>query len=66
MSVRNWHDPDRVEVLKVWYSVFCTLMDAYKADEYRAAQLITKLLTLRDELATRVPEVEEEMARHKQ
>jgi hypothetical protein len=58
--------PEKVEVLKVWYSVFCTLLDAYAEGEYRPDQLIEKMEVLRHELATRVPEVEREMAKHKQ
>lgn len=33
------NDSAKVEVLKVWYSVFCTLMDAHKAEHHYAADL---------------------------
>lgn len=58
--------PAKVEVLKVWYSVFCTLVDAYQAEEYTTNDFCEKMVTLRSELAGRIPEVEEEMRRHKQ
>jgi hypothetical protein len=58
--------PEKVEVLKVWYSVFCTLVDAYRDGEYDRYQILEKLERLRDELADRFPEVEEEIARGRQ
>jgi hypothetical protein len=58
-------DSAKIEVLKVWYSVFCTLMDAYRDGNYERADLIEKLEKLRDELADRVPELEDEMRRSK-
>jgi len=66
MSTRDTPDPAKVEVLKVWYSVFCTLVDAYAEGKYSAGGFIDKIKTLRQALAERVPEVEKEMARHKQ
>lgn len=57
---------EKVEVLKVWYSVFCTLVDAYQAEEYTTNDFCGKMVTLRGELAARIPEVEAEMARYKQ
>jgi hypothetical protein len=59
-------DSAKVEVLKVWYSVFCTLVDTYAEGERPASWLIEKIVKLREELAQQVPEVEREMARHKQ
>jgi hypothetical protein len=56
----------KLEVLKVWYSVFCTLVDAYREDEYNAPQFIDKMLALRDELTKAVPEVEAMMKASKQ
>lgn len=55
-------DPAKVEVLKVWYSVFCTLMDS---DEYTDRVLLEKLRKLRAELVREIPEVEADMAKHK-
>jgi hypothetical protein len=57
---------EKVEVLKVWYSVFCTLVDAYQSEEYTTNDFCHKMVTLRSELASRIPEVEAEMKRHKQ
>lgn len=54
-------DPARVEVLKVWYSVFCTLIDAHAEQEYTDAELIEKMQKLRTALAEAVPEVEEHL-----
>lgn len=59
-------DEAKVEVLKVWYSVFCTLVDAHVAGEYTDYVFIDKLLKLRRKLVEAAPEVEQEMARHKQ
>lgn len=56
----------KVEVLKVWYSVFCTLADAHAKGEYTDGEFIKKIMDLRKHLAQAVPEVEAEMARHKQ
>jgi hypothetical protein len=44
-----------VEVIKVWYSVFTTLMDSYDAGEYRPDQLIEKLQKMRQMLDKEVP-----------
>lgn len=55
-------DPAKVEVLKVWYSVFCTLVDAYKNHEYTDAQFIEKMGLLREGLRKEVPQVEAELA----
>lgn len=54
---------EKVEIIKVWYSVFCTLMDG---DEYTDAELLSKLRQLREELKKAVPEVEAEMGRYHQ
>jgi len=43
-------DEAKVEVLKVWYSVFCTLVDAWQASEYDDVEFISKMLQLRSEL----------------
>jgi hypothetical protein len=59
-------DPKRLEVLKVWYSVFCTLVDSHTAGESSDWAFMDKLLRLRHNLAEAVPEVEVEMARYKQ
>ena len=59
-------DKARVEVLKVWYSVFCTLIDAHTEGEYNQPEVLAKLIKLRKELAKAIPEVEHIMARHKQ
>jgi hypothetical protein len=61
-------DPAKVEVLKVWYSVFCTLVDDHlEAGGYGdRVVFIDKMLKLRQELSKAIPEVEAEMARHKQ
>lgn len=56
----------KVEVLKVWYCVFCTVADAYNNGEYTQAEFAYKMLELRQSLARAVPEVEEEMARYQQ
>lgn len=56
----------KIEVLKVWYSVFCTLVDAYNAGDYSNPGFIDKMKLLRYELRERMPEVEAEMAKSKQ
>jgi hypothetical protein len=58
-------DPAKVEVLKVWYSVFCTLVDGYNAGDYSDPGFIDKMKTLRRKLVENLPEVEAEMAKHK-
>ena len=61
-------DPAKVEVLKVWYSVFCTLVDGHAEGESTDAAdaiFIQKMYELRRKLAERVPEVEADMAKHK-
>ena len=52
-------DPRLVEVLKVWYSVFCTLVDAHNEGEYTDVELAEKMRKLRLELVKRLPEVEQ-------
>lgn len=58
-------DPARVEVIKVWYSVFCTLVDAYNAGEYSESGFIQKMKDLRHKLIEEVPEVEAQLAKEK-
>lgn len=58
-------DPAKVEVLKVWYSVFCELVDGYKHHDFTDAQFIEKMALLREGLRREVPEVEAELARSK-
>jgi hypothetical protein len=50
-------DPRKVEVLKVWYSVFCTLMDGNESD----AELLKKLRCLRERLMQAYPQLEREL-----
>jgi hypothetical protein len=57
----NGPDPRKVEVLKVWYSVFCTLVDAHRQGEYTEAELVVKMCELRQELINQMPEVESMM-----
>jgi hypothetical protein len=52
-----------LEVSKVWYSLFCTLMDGFAEGEFSREQVLDKLLVLRRELAERVPAVEAMMAK---
>lgn len=59
-------DPAKVEVLKVWYSVFCTVVDAYRREEYTANEFCEKMAKLRDKLKEAFPHVEAEMAQHHQ
>ena len=59
-------DPATVEVLKVFYSIFCTLVDSHIAGESSDWAFMDKLLRLRQKLAEVVPEVEAEMVRYKQ
>ena len=54
-------DPRKVEFLKVWYSLFCTLMDAWGDGEYTDTVLVQKLVKLRNLLTTRLPEVEADL-----
>ena len=54
-------DPRKVEVLKVWYSVFCTLMDGNERDD----QLVLKLRVLRQRLIEAYPQLEKELKRGK-
>jgi hypothetical protein len=58
-------DEAKVEVLKVWYSVFCTLVDAWQASEYDDVEFISKMLQLRSELIKQLPEVEEALKKEK-
>lgn len=58
MSVPSVPNPELVEVLKVWYSIFCTVMDA---PEYSPQAKLEKLRQLRRELRERLPAVEEQM-----
>jgi hypothetical protein len=58
-------DEAKVEVLKVWYSVFCTLVDAWQANEYDDVEFISKMLQLRSELIKQLPEVEEALKKEK-
>ena len=44
-----------VEVLKVWYALFTTLMDSYEAGEYEDRPLIEKFKILRRRLDAEVP-----------
>jgi hypothetical protein len=48
----------KVEFLKVWYSLFCTVMDAWSDGEYNDSAAVVKLRDLRNALTTRLPEVE--------
>jgi hypothetical protein len=59
-------DPNsaKVEVLKVWYSVFCALMDD-KA-QYTNDHKILKLAHLRQMLRDAYPQLEEELAKGRQ
>ena len=57
---------EKVEFLKVWYALFCTIMDAHSDSEYTDAQAIKKLRDLRNALTTRLPEVEAELLRKTQ
>ena len=52
---------EKVEFLKVWYSLFCTIMDAWSDKEYTDTEAVTKLRDLRNSLTTRLPEVEAEL-----
>ena len=54
-------DERKVEFLKVWYSLFCTLMDAWTDGEISDLVLIGRLGKLRNSLTTRMPEVEAEL-----
>jgi hypothetical protein len=51
-------ESQKVEFLKVWYSLFCTIMDAWGDGEYTDAAAIAKLRDLRNALTTRLPEIE--------
>lgn len=51
-------DERKVEFLKVWYALFCTIMDAHSDSEYTDAVAIQKFKQLRNSLVTRLPEVE--------
>ena len=51
-------DAAKLEALKVWYSLFTTLMDGHSEGDFSDRQLIDKLQTLRAELKLRVPEAE--------
>lgn len=56
----------KVEVLKVWYSVFCELVDAHLHGELNDFDFTDKVIRLRQKLAEALPEVETEMAKYKQ
>ena len=58
--------PEKVEVLKVWYSVFCAICDTRQDGEYDDATFLRKVLELREKLAEAIPSVEQEMARYHQ
>lgn len=47
-------DKKKVEILKVWYAIFCTLMDGNESD----VELLKKLRKLRNELILTYPELE--------
>jgi len=53
--------PRKVEFLKVWYALFCTIMDAHSENEYTDTEAVAKLRQLRNSLTTRLPEVEAEL-----
>lgn len=55
----------KVEFLKVWYSLFCTLMDAWTDGEISDLVLIGKLGKMRNALTTRLPEVEADLLEKK-
>lgn len=59
---------DKIEVLMVRYSVFCTIVDAHVEGEYNDNDFVfmDKILTLSRKLAESIPQVEEEMRRSKQ
>ena len=59
-------DERKVEFLKVWYSLFCTLMDAWTDGEMSDLVLIGKLGQMRNALTTRLPEVEAALLEKKQ
>jgi hypothetical protein len=54
-------DERKVEFLKVWYALFCTIMDAHSDREYSDVEAISKLRDLRNALTTRLPEVEADL-----
>jgi hypothetical protein len=58
-------DERKVEFLKVWYALFCTIMDAHSDGEYTDTAAIFKLRDLRNSLTTRLPEVEAELLEKK-
>lgn len=60
MSVPSVPNPELVEVLKVWYSIFCTVT-VMDAPEYSPQAKLEKLRQLRRELRERLPAVEEQM-----
>jgi hypothetical protein len=62
-------DLAKVEVLKVWYSLFCVLVDSHaegESSDTADAIFIQKMYELRRQLAEKVPEVEKEFARQRQ
>jgi hypothetical protein len=48
-------DEKKVEILKVWYSIFCVIMDDEKIEEDK----IDKLIKLRKRLKDESPELEQ-------
>lgn len=54
-------DERKVEFLKVWYALFCTIMDAWSDEKYDNVETIFKLRDLRNALTTRLPEVEADL-----
>ncbi len=55
-------DEAKVEVLKVWYSVFCVLMDG--PDQYTEGQRLRKLRHLRQLLRDAYPQLESELKKN--
>jgi hypothetical protein len=54
-------EESKVEYLKVWYSVFCVLVDAYTEGDFTDQLLIEKIIKLRNSLVTGMPEVEAQL-----
>lgn len=54
-------DPRKLEVLKVWYAIFCTIVDEGRP-EYSEAWKLQKLKELRARLRAEAPDLDE-MAR---
>lgn len=49
-------DEKKVEVLKVWYSIFCVIIDAIS---YNEEEKLSKLTQLRERLKRESPELEQ-------